>query len=155
MHVKALFVFAAGIVMTSSLAAQQPTSAAPKPVPAPTPAEPPIGAVTPMTAAVQRGEDSMRAAEGRSQVPIVTLNDAINLSLKSYPTVAAAQAQLEIAEVSQRVAKASWLPSAAFSRRLGGTRYGRREKCGDANGVCKIWGFFWQSSETQRIRGRG
>ncbi|MBI4503493.1 MAG: TolC family protein [Gemmatimonadetes bacterium] len=60
----------------------------------------------------QRVADSLRAAEARSQVPVVTLGDAITLALRTHPSIVRAGSDLSIAHNSQRVAKASWLPTA-------------------------------------------
>src|SRR6185295_8733322 len=68
----------AGLVLPISLVAQQPA-----PKPKPTPVEPPVGAVTPMGAAIQQAQDSINQAEARRQIPVVTLNDAISLALKA------------------------------------------------------------------------
>src|SRR4051794_16284238 len=93
----------AGFLLPLSLAAQQP---APKPAPAP--AEPPIGAVTPTSAAIRHAQDSMSQAEARRQIPVVGLTDAIQLALKAHPAIVAAEAGVDIAHSGQRVALASW-----------------------------------------------
>src|SRR5215472_17105683 len=64
----------------STLMAQQPT-------PAPVPAEPPIGAMTPTTQAIKRAQDSMTTAEAGSQEPVITLDDAIKMATKAQPAV--------------------------------------------------------------------
>src|SRR5262249_4951708 len=59
--------------------------------------------------------DSVRVGTPTSVIPVVNLNDAISLALKAHPAIVSAEANVDIAHASQRVAVASWLPTASVN----------------------------------------
>lgn len=67
-------------------------------------------------APVRSGAAQERApAASATPTPTVTLTEAIGLALRAHPAIVRAESNLDIAHASQRVALASWLPTANLS----------------------------------------
>ncbi len=72
-----------------------------------------LGGSVPSTLAAQAARPAV--ADAVSQVPTVTLAEAISLALRAHPAIVQAEGALGNAHTSQKVALAAWLPSATVN----------------------------------------
>ena len=72
-----------------------------------------VGALLPAALLAQQpgAPAAGESAQGRGIIPTVTLGEAISLAVKAHPLIVQAEATLNNAHASQRVALASWLPN--------------------------------------------